>query len=208
MQISLSVCFRYNGGHGCIAGCLAKMAYSWKTRLPMVTVLNSELLLDRMNKVRAFLWEGSVLHRPWISAHLYHVDQSIRLRCIVSIWLPLPESIHFLRTLGNWFLNGNISVYVIPLCEWLSHSRFAMATGFDGYDRACCVLASYPYFCTYHHMAAHTWFVCFVKDWCLASMVTEFQRSSAWILRWPMIERVRYWIINNTGYQFQNDWSH
>jgi hypothetical protein len=28
MQISLSVCLRYNEGLGCIAGCLAKIAYS------------------------------------------------------------------------------------------------------------------------------------------------------------------------------------
>jgi hypothetical protein len=110
MQIYLSVCFRYNEGLGCIAGCLAKMAQSWKACLPVVTVLNSELLLDRLNKMRAFLCQGSVLHRPSISAQLYHVDQGIRLRCIVSIWLPWPESIHFLRTLGNWFLDGNISV--------------------------------------------------------------------------------------------------
>jgi hypothetical protein len=118
MQISLSVCFRYSEGLGCIAGCLAKMAYRWKARLPVVTVLNSELLLDRLNKVRVFLWQGSVQHRVWISAQLYHVDQSIRLRCIVSIWLPKPESIRFRRTVGNWFLDGNISVYLIPLCEW------------------------------------------------------------------------------------------
>jgi hypothetical protein len=159
-------------------------------------------------KVREFVWQCSVLHRPWISTQLDHVDQSIRLRCIVSIWLPSQKVFTFVARLGtiSWWQHlgiFNTLVWVIRVTAglpWLPVSMVTIELGVCWRHTPISVVIA---------MWQHTIGLCVTpKMVCLASVVTELQWNSAWILRRPMIERVRGWINNNTGYQFQNDWSH